>query len=148
LGNGVIAALEVSATLGNGAVTNTTISYTDEAGNTGNTGTIASFPASAVTGTLIPFQLGSGDRGVRSIQSITLGTSYVSGTMHLLLLRPIAFIPVGAIVAGAGVYAGSKAWDQLSAPKLHSGTVPFMAWLANSATAANITSGLIAYAEK
>jgi hypothetical protein len=149
LGNGVIAALEVSAATGNGSpVTNTTISYTDEAGNTGSTGTIASFPASAAAGTLVPFQLAAGDRGVRSIQSITLGTSYVSGTVHLLLLRPIAIVPVSALVSGGAAYAGSKSWDQLGLPKLHDGTVPFLAWLANGTTAANILSGQIAYAEK
>lgn len=149
LGNGVIAFLEVSAATGNGgAITNTTISYTDEAGNTGNTGTIASFPASAAVGTLVPFQLASGDRGVRSVQSITLGTSYVSGTVHLVLLRPIAMIPVSALVSGGAAYAGLKSWDQMSMPKLHDGTVPFMAWLPNGTTAANITSGLLAYAEK
>lgn len=90
-GLGVMVGIEVStATTNAGAITNTTMSYTDEAGNTGNTGTITSFPATAVAGTFVPFNLAAGDKGVRAIASVTLGTSYGAGAIHIVAYRIIA----------------------------------------------------------
>jgi hypothetical protein len=93
-GRGVMIGLEASAAIGGGAVTNTIISYTDEAGNAGATGTMASWPATAAAGTFVPFQLAAGDIGVRSVQSLTLGTTYTSGTVHLVAYRKIAELPM------------------------------------------------------
>jgi hypothetical protein len=85
--------LVTTATTNAGAITNMTMSYTDSDGNAGNTATIASFPATAVAGTLIPFQLAAGDKGVRSVQSVTLGTSLVTGAVSLVLYRIVAGVP-------------------------------------------------------
>ena len=46
---------------------------------------MAAFPATAVIGTVVWFQLAAGDQGVRSVQSITLGTSYAGGAISLIL---------------------------------------------------------------
>lgn len=96
-GAGVFLALEASSTTGNGApITNTTVSYTNSAGTAGRTATLASFPTTAAGGTHVPFSLQAGDIGVRSVQSITLGTSYGSGAIHLIAYRQIADLPVPA----------------------------------------------------
>lgn len=92
--------LVTTATTNASAVTNTTMSYTNSDGTSGKTATISSFPATAVAGTLIPFQLASGDKGVRSVQSVTLGTSYAAGAISLVLFRVIAGVPV--LIANAG----------------------------------------------
>lgn len=93
-GVGVFLALECSSATGNGApITNTTVSYTNSDNTAGRTATLASFPATAVAGTWVPFSLQAGDRGVRSVQSITLGTSYVSGAVHLVAFRLVVDIP-------------------------------------------------------
>jgi len=93
-GAGVYLALECSSATGNGApITNTTVSYTNSAGVAGRTATLASFPATAPAGTWALFSLQAGDVGVKSVQSITLGTSYVSGQVHLIAFRYIAGIP-------------------------------------------------------
>jgi hypothetical protein len=93
-GAGVFLALECSSATGNaGAITNTTVSYTNSAGTAGRTATLSSYPATAVAGTWVPLSLQAGDIGVRSVQSITLGTSYVSGAIHLMAFRVIADIP-------------------------------------------------------
>ena len=63
-------------------------------------GTMPSFPATAVAGTLVPFQLAQGDRGVRSVQSVTLGTSYGAGAVSLVLFTIIDAQEV--LVANAG----------------------------------------------
>lgn len=99
-GAGWGAALYALTALGNAAVvSNTTISYTDQDGNASNTGTFSGIigwqaPATPVIGTWMPFQLAAGDSGIRSIQSITLGTTYTSGTMSLVLYRVLATIPI------------------------------------------------------
>ena len=108
-----------TATTNAGAITNTTLSYTNSEGTAGRTATMASFPATAVIGTFVPFQLQDGDRGIRSIQSVTLGTSRVAGALSVLLYRTITCIPnplanVGGIMnnlsddpTGTRVYNGS-----------------------------------------
>ncbi|MDQ3153610.1 MAG: hypothetical protein M3R63_18490 [Actinomycetota bacterium] len=135
-GAGVEAALEVSiATTNAGAITNTTISYTNSAGVGGRTGTIASFPATAVAGTFVPFQLQAGDVGIRSIQSITLGTSYVGGSVgavHLVQYRKLAAVGLLANVAE------DRDLVQLGAARLYDNTVPFLVWLASAVTAVTV----------
>jgi len=94
-GAGVFLALECSSATGNaGAITNTTVTYTNSAGTGSRTATLPSFPATAVAGTWVPLSLQAGDLGVRSVQSITLGTSYVSGAIHLVAYRPVADLAV------------------------------------------------------
>lgn len=101
-GNGVLLGIEVStATTNVGAISNMTASYTDDAGNASNTATVTSFPATAVAGTFVPFNLAAGDAGVRSVQSLTLGTSLVTGTVHLVQYRPI--VRIGLTTTGVTV---------------------------------------------
>jgi hypothetical protein len=108
--------LVTAATTNAGAITNTTISYTNSDGVAGRTGTIASFPATAVVGTFVPFQLQAGDTGIRSIQSVTLGTSYVTGSISLIVYTtlegvacPLANIPSVNLIPSPGIrlYQGS-----------------------------------------
>lgn len=107
-GEGVYMALYALTALGNAAVvSNTTINYTDESGNTGNVGTFQGAigyqaPATPVIGTWMPFTLAAGDRGIRAIANasgggITLATTYTSGTMSLIAYRPI--VTIGTSVA-------------------------------------------------
>jgi hypothetical protein len=136
---GCMAALEVSTVTGNGApVTTITISYTNESGTAGRTGTIASFPATAVAGTFVPFALQAGDLGIRSIQSITLGTSLVSGTVHLVVYRKLAALNLAQPNAGA-----PKDAIGLGFPRLYDNTVPFLVCLPNGTTAATVTGSLV-----
>ena len=103
-GAGVFLVLECSSATGNaGAITNTTVSYTNSAGTSGRTATLASFPATAPQGTWVPLSLQAGDVGVRSVQSITLGTSYVSGQVHLVAFRLVAdlALPSANVANGA-----------------------------------------------
>jgi len=93
-GVAVFLASDCSAATGNGGTTtNTTVSYTNSANTAGRTATLSSFPATAPQGTWVVFSLQAGDVGVRSVQSITLGTSYVSGQVNLIAFRFIADLP-------------------------------------------------------
>lgn len=89
-GEGVWAGILVTtATTNAAAIANTTMSYTNSDGVGGRTATMASFPATAVVGTVVWFQLQAGDKGVRSVQSVTLGTSYVAGAISIILAKPV-----------------------------------------------------------
>lgn len=91
--------LVTTATTNAAAVTNCTASYTDDDGNA-STATMASFPATAAVGTLVPFQLAAGDTGVRAPTGVTLGTSLATGAVSLILYRIVAAAP--HLVANAG----------------------------------------------
>lgn len=117
-GTGVEAWLDVYTAIGNGAnVNGATISYTNESGIAGRTGTISTIPATSVAGTAIQITMQSGDSGVRSIESITLGTSLVSGSVGLVLRRRLASINVS--VANQGDFRnffdiGQKLWNGMA----------------------------------
>lgn len=101
-GAGVYLALECSSATGNvGAITNTTVSYTNSAGTAGRTATVPSFPASGPQGTFVVLALQAGDIGVQSVQSITLGTSYVSGQINLIAFRYVTDLPTPTANVGA-----------------------------------------------
>lgn len=135
-GEGWIPAIYVTtATTNAGAVTNTTLSYTDSDGNAGNTATISSFPATAVAGTLVPFQLAAGDRGVRDIASITLGTSYGGGAISLVLLRKIASVPNPVVNVG-GIM--NKLTSDPTGVQIYPGTALFTSYISSATTATNI----------
>lgn len=138
LGAGVMAALEVStATTNAGSVSTITISYTNSAGVAGRTGTMPAFPATAVVGTFVPFALQAGDAGIRSIESITLGTSLVTGAVHLVLYRSILTLGVASANVSAEVNAVTGGM-----PQLYDNTVPFMLWLPVSTAAVTISAQL------
>lgn len=97
-GEGCMIAILCTAAVGLAAVaSNATISYTNSDGTAGRTATLSAIvgsqaPATPVIGTIIWFNLAAGDKGVRSIQSITLGTSWVSGSISLMICRDVASI--------------------------------------------------------
>ena len=97
-GEGCSIAILCTAAVGLAAVaSNATVTYTNSDGTGSRTATLSAIvgsqaPATPVIGTLIWFNLQAGDKGVRSIQSISLGTSWVSGSISLMITRDIATI--------------------------------------------------------
>jgi hypothetical protein len=145
LGQGVQAAIYVTtATTNAGAVTNTTLSYTDQSNNAGNTATIASFPATAVAGTFVPFQLAAGDTGIRSIQSVTLGTSYAAGAVSLVAFKSLAAVP-NPIVNAGGILSDGTPWNP--GIRMYNGTCLFPRYISSATTATTMT-GVGAYMER
>lgn len=139
-GDGVFLGILVSSATGNGgAVTNMTATYTDSAGNASNTATVTSFPATAVAGHVSLFNLAAGDTGVRTVEGITLGTSLVSGTVHLFQYRPIAYVPLVADGKGASMAPGvlRRVWDSSCLTLLYDLT----------GTSGGVVSGLLQYSQ-
>ena len=140
-GYGVGAGLLVTTATTNAAVINNiTLQYTNSNGVAGRTGTM-SYPATAVIGTFVPFQLAQGDIGIRSIQSITLGTSLTAGAVSLICLNFLAISPVP--LANVGSLAFQRKLD-LKLNNEHC-LLPF--WLASSTIATNLT-GVIYFINK
>lgn len=141
-GKGLMFGIEVStATTNGGAIANTTASYTNQAGTPGRTATITSFPATAVVGTFVPFQLAAGDTGHQSIQSVTLGTSYGGGAIHVVAYRILLEVPLLLANVGTAVDAIGTGM-----PQLYDDSVPFLLWMPTAATAVTL-SGSLVYAQ-
>ena len=140
-GYGVGAGLLVTTATTNAAVINNiTLQYTNSDGVAGRTGTM-SYPATAVIGTFVPFQLAQGDIGIRSIQSITLGTTLTAGAVSLICFNFLAISPVP--LANVGSLAFQRKLD-LKLNNEHC-LLPF--WIASATTATNLT-GVIYFINK
>ena len=125
---------------------NLTVSYTNSDGTAGRTATLRAIagsqvPATPAIGTIVWFNLAAGDKGVRSIQSITLGTSMLTGTIHLMITRDIATI--GTTIANV------NAQKIIGTPgiRLYNGTCLLHCNLA-SATTATFYAGELVVMEK
>ena len=121
-GDGVMIAFEIRVATGASPANTISISYTNQAGTSGRTGEII-LPStiSASANNIFFFSLQAGDTGVRSVDSLTLGTSLVSGTWGLVAVRVLALMPVSR---------NKKAFKEdgftLGLPQLWDGSVPFI----------------------
>lgn len=145
-GEGIYAAILVTtATTNAGAITNMTLSYTNSDGTAGRTATMASFPATAVAGTFVPFQLAAGDRGIRSIQTHTLGTSLVTGAVSLVMYRTVAAAAITA--ANVGSVGSLRLNASQPGVRLYNGSCLIPVTLPSATTANNIT-GVVTITER
>ena len=137
-GDGVLCGIEVSAACG-AAAPAPTISYTNQAGTATRSAGLAFATAnSPAAGSFFPFGLQAGDSGIRSIQSLTLGTSWVSGTINLVMYRPLVSIELTAAYVPAAVDALTSGF-----PRLFDGTVPFILFIPSTTTASNISGQVV-----
>lgn len=146
-GDGCSIALLVTTVLTNAAANaGITVSYTNSKGTAGRTATLSAIagsqlPATAVVGTIIWFQLAAGDTGVRSIQSITLTTSLLTGAVSLMICRDISTIGTQVVNVSTPKSIGSPGI------RLYNGTCLLHNILC-SATTATFFSGSLAVMEK
>lgn len=94
-GEGLSVALYFTTAATNAAtISNSTISYTNTQGTAGRTASLRAvvgfmIPATPVVHTWVEFGLQAGDTGIQSIQSVTLGTSLVTGSVSLVVYRHV-----------------------------------------------------------
>lgn len=146
-GEGCMIGLMVSAAAGLVAAgSNATVTYTNSAGTGSRTATLSAIagsqaPATPVVGTIVWFNLQAKDKGVQSIQTITLGTSWVSGTINLFIARDIC--QLGSTIPNV------SATKNIQQPgiRLYNNTCLLHAQL-TSATTATFISGEIQVMEK
>lgn len=128
-GKGVRAYLVARGTMGAGTP-NITINYTNQDGVAGKTNPVTvTAVATAVAGHIVHsdptanhygcfIPLAAGDSGIRSIQSITLSATMTSGSLALVLCRPITALPIVSL----GVASERNLLNQLpSLPRIYDG---------------------------
>lgn len=126
---------------------NIACSYTDQAGNTGNTLPVTvAMTASAIAGHIShsgtaannygPFlPLASGDSGVQNVATVTMSAAN-TGTFALVLARPLATITLSV----AGLMTEKDLLNQIpSLPRIYDGACLTWIWGAGAATAASTT---------
>ena len=136
-GEGVFIGLEVSATTGSGTPT-LTLNYTNSAGTASRSSTnVVSTVASSVLRTFYPIGLQTGDKGVRSVQSLTLSATWTSGTINLVAYREIARL---ALSNGPSSFV-SGSIDPLSGgfPRIMDSSCLFFLFYPSTTTTSNIT---------
>ena len=153
-GAGVQAFLTPSTVMG-AATPSLSLGYTNSAGTAGRA-TPATLPigntAAAVTsivhsgtgagkfGPFLPLQ--AGDAGIRSVQSVSLSVSYVSGVLNLVLCKPLLTLPITTL----GVTAERDLVNQfMSMPRVYDGAC--LAWLMLAGAATPVGSPLSGHLE-
>ncbi|MBX9912403.1 MAG: hypothetical protein K2Y25_00755 [Pseudomonadaceae bacterium] len=139
-----VQALLVPSTVMGAATPNISLGYTNSAAVAGRA-TPATLPignsAAAVTsivysgtgaGKFGPFMpLQSGDAGIKSVESINLSASYLSGVLNLMLCKPLLTLPITTL----GVTAERDLVNQfMSMPKVYDGACLQWLMLAGAAT--------------
>jgi hypothetical protein len=135
-GASVLAAIEWSAAGGAGTPT-VTLTYTDQDGNTGATGTFAGV-ASPPVGTFEIFTLAAGDTGVRAPTSFIQSATRTSGTMHLVLFRVLAQLEVTSANIGNAIDALTSGF-----PRIYNDSVLQLVWFPSATTATNFNGTYI-----
>lgn len=143
----LIGLLFTAAATNASAISGATVSYTNSLGTSGRTATLVAvagsqIPATPVVGTLVWFSLQAGDTGVGSIQSITLGTSLVTGSVSLIVARPIC-----AVNCPAANLPGTAQLDEETGICCWSDPALFHCYVA-SATTATATSGTLTLTDR
>jgi hypothetical protein len=147
-GEGCLIGLLFTAASTNAAViNNSTVTYTNSANVAARTATLANLvgaqiPATPVAGTVVWYQLAAGDTGVKSIQSIALGTSLLTGSVSLIIARVLDAAP--ALVANVG---SPRLGERDPGVRLWNGTCAHLCYVA-SATTATTTAAAVTVQER
>ena len=154
-GAGVQAFMTPSTVMGAATPNLSLSSYTNSAG-TASRATPTTLPigntAAAVTsivysgtgsgkyGPFMPLQ--AGDAGIRSVQTVTISVSYVSGVLNLVLCKPLLTLPITTL----GVTAERDLVNQFaSMPKVYDGAC--LAWLMLAGAATPVASPISGHLE-
>jgi len=151
-GYGLGVALYALTTVANAAaVSNTTLRYTNTVPTGSRTATFSAVvgsqaPQTALIGTFMPFQLAAGDAGITSIQGITLATSFVSGTLGVIVYRDLGSMVVGtANVGGTGIFQN---YSMTPGIRLYNNTCLGVVQVGSSATTATTFGGTFTVMER
>lgn len=139
-GYNVQVALEFSVASSAVTVSTSYINYTNSNGTSGRTG-ICVLPATPAIHSFVPFVLATGDLGVQSIQSLTIGSGQIGATFRLVAYREVAHV-------GLRSTNSIGKWDaiNLGMPRLFNDSVPFIVYNPDSTTARTVI-GKINYSQ-
>jgi len=128
-GQGVYVGVEVS--VGTGAGTpGITVGYTNSAGTSGKTAGLSDATyASTTAGAFFRSNTASGDRGVQSIQTVTLSSSWTSGTINLVAYRVLGVLALNSNLTGT-----TFNFDAITGgfQRVWNGTCPFLLFISSN----------------
>jgi len=141
-GYGVQIGLEVGTTTTQTTVIQgITALYTNTEGVSGKTGRFPDFPSTALGGAFVPMNVETGDKGVKSVESILIPRALVNagsstGSVHLVAYRPLAYCPN---------YVGSDGPDfyNLGFTKIHNDSHIFFIVVGSASYGGNLTVELV-----
>jgi hypothetical protein len=137
-GDQVLIGVEVSTVLGAGAPVQS-ISYTNQAGTAGKTGTgLITVVTASIAGTFYMIGLAAGDTGVRSIQTYTRSISSTSGVEHLVAYRVLARLELTSGLTPNAIDSITSGF-----PRLYDNSVPFIVFIPSTTTTSNISAQMI-----
>lgn len=137
-GDGVFAAVEVSAATGAGTPT-LTLKYTNSAGTANQTATnIIPTVATSAQGAFYPIGLASGDNGIQKAQSLQLNTTWTSGTIHVVLYRVIARLELTSALVPQAIDALTSGF-----PQMFNDSVPFWVFIPSTTTASVVQGNMV-----
>lgn len=111
-------------------------SYTNEAGVSGRSGDSLALPATVTNlGWVGKLPLQTGDKAVRAINTIEVSTAASAGTANVLLVRPLAYVPVVANVV--------TSVELSELPRVYDGSSLMLSLFATSAVAMNLYGRLV-----
>lgn len=118
------------------------LTYTNQAGSSGQVGGSFTFPlAATVVQSLVgPLPLASGDSGVRSVETLNVDTAGSAGVVQVVIMRPIAYIPVIQNIANVMNFV----LQMPSLPQLFDGHSIGMAILMPATTATTVFGEIVA----
>lgn len=135
-GTTVLAGLEFSAAGGSGTPT-VTLTYTDDAGNTGNTTTFTGV-ASPNAGSFFIWPLAAGDTGIRAVTGYQQSATWSSGTAHIVLFRVLAVLGLPTANVGYALDALTSGFV-----RMYDNSVPFLVQIPSNTTATNFSGQVI-----
>lgn len=142
-GGGLEAWLYITSQVGASTHSTTTFRYTNTT-PTGSrsAGLLYTLPASAATEVIMPFALQAGDTGIKSIEGVTLGTSYTSGSISILIVRRIAEIYLPTASNGQQLDFAT-----LGLPQIYDSSALYCCAMATASGATGATYGSFRYAQ-
>ncbi len=111
-------------------------SYTSADGTTGQTGGSVTFPAAATDlHSMVQLPLNASKQGVRSVEAgLNVGTASAAGACNLLIIRPLARIPLLANVWNEVSFLD----DTMGLPRIYDNATLGLALLASTTTATTV----------
>jgi hypothetical protein len=134
-GAGVLAGIEISTATGSSAPSSITLGYTNSGGTTGRSATnINAAISSAPIGSFFPIGLQAGDVGIQEVTSLTLGSTWTSGALAIVLYRVLAALELPGNFIPNAIDALTSGF-----PQLFNGVVPFLIFVPNTTTASLVS---------
>lgn len=129
--NNVECWVEVTTATATTAVVMSMNSYTNQAGTAARAGGTITFPATAtIARYMAKLPLQAGDKGVQAVSTLDVATAASAGVCNVILLRPLAYIPVVANIP--------TVMDIDELPRVYDGSSVCLAFMCSAASSVDV----------